>query len=121
MRGELKLLVFAAGIFILAYVLSLVYELPLYLLILSSSFFTGYSFLLNNRLEKAMRSENKNQFTQMFLGMTGIKMLSSLILLACVLAFSKHDKLNIGICVMCYYMFYTIFEVITWRGKLKQQ
>ena len=119
MSDKLKLLVFAAGVFIATYAASFWVELPLYLLIILSTFFTGFSFILNYRLEKAMHAENKNQFTQVFLGLTGIKMLSSLILLACTLAFTKHDKFNIGICIMAYYMLYTIFEVIIWRGKLK--
>ena len=119
MGDKLKLLVFAAGIFIATYALSTIVELPLYLLILLTFFFTGFSFIMNQQLEKAVKSENKNQFTQVFLGFTGIKMLSSLILLACMLALTKHDKLNIGVCIMSYYMLYTVFEVVLWRGKLK--
>ncbi len=121
MSDKLKLLVFSAGVFIATYALSFLVELPLYLLITLTLFFTGFSFILNMRLEKAMHAENKNQFTQVFLGLTGIKMLSSLILLACTLALSKHDKFNMGVCIMAYYMLYTIFEVLIWRGKLKHK
>lgn len=120
MSDKLKLLVFAAGVFIATYLLSLSVQLPLYLLITLSVFFTVFSLILNMQLEKALKSENKNQFTQVFLGLTGIKMLVSAILLACVLALSKHDKFNMGICIMIYYMLYTIFEVVVWRRKLKQ-
>ena len=119
MNDKVKLLVFAAGIFIAAYATSLLVELPLYLLILLSGFFTGFTFIFNLQLEKAVKAENKNQFTQVFLGFTGIKMLCSLILLACFLALSNHTKFNIGLCIMAYYMAYTVYEVIHWRGKLK--
>ena len=119
MNDKIKLLVFAAGVFIATYCASLIVELPLFLLILLTVFFTAFSFIMNMQLEKALRSENKNQFTNSFLGLTGIKMLGSLILLACVLALSKHDKFNMGICIMTYYMAYTVYEVIHWRGKLK--
>jgi len=120
MSDKVKLLVFAAGVFGATYASSFLVELPLYLLLILSAFFTGFSFILNMRLEKALLSKNKNHFTQAFLGLTGIKMLSSIILLACTLAFTKHDKFNIGICIMTYYMLYTIFEVIIWRVKLQQ-
>ena len=119
MSDKIKLLVFAAGVFIATYATSFIVELPLYLLITLSIFFTGFSFIFNAQLEKVLHSENKNQFTQVFLGLTGIKMLSSLIFLACMLSLTKHDKFNIGVCIMTYYMLYTIFEVIIWRGKLK--
>ncbi|HWY37616.1 MAG TPA: hypothetical protein VNY73_03590 [Bacteroidia bacterium] len=119
MSDKIKLLVFAAGVFIATYAVSFVVELPLYLLIILSVFFTTFSFILNIRLEKALHAENKNQFTYTFLGLTGIKMLASLVLLACTLALSKQNKFNMAICIMSYYMLYTIFEVITWRGKLK--
>ena len=119
MNDKIKLLVFAAGVFIATFAASFIVELPLYLLILLSVFFTAFTFIMNARLEKALQSENKNQFTYTFLGMTGIKMLGSLLVLAITLALSKHDKFNIGVCIMAYYMLYTVFEVIVWREKLK--
>src|SRR5438094_803946 len=112
MKDGVKLLVFSAGVFAVAYFSSLWIELPLYMLILLSFFFTGFSFIFNSQLQKAVKDENKNKFTHVFLGMTGIKMLSSLILLAFILALTTHDKLNSGVCIMAYYMFYTIFEVV---------
>ena len=118
MSDTVKLSIFAVALFAATFAASLIVELPLYLLILLTVFFFSFSMIFNNRLEKALHHENKNQFTQAFLGLTGVKMLLSMVLLACVMAFSKHDKFNIGICIMTYYMLYTIFEVIIWRKKL---
>jgi uncharacterized membrane protein len=118
MSDKVKLLVFAAGVFIATLLASRIVELPLYLLITLTVFFTSFTFVFNARLEMALKDENKNKFTQVFLGFTGIKMLCSLILLACVLALSKGVKFNLGICIMTYYMIYTVYEVIHWRKKL---
>ncbi|MGZ3862034.1 MAG: hypothetical protein ACXVPN_06705 [Bacteroidia bacterium] len=121
MSDKIKLLVFSAVLFGATLLASRVVELPLYLLILLSVFFTVFTWLFNSRLEKAQAHENKNKFTQVFLGFTGVKIFASLILLACVLALSNHHKFNLGICIMTYYMAYTVYEVIHWRSKLSDK
>ena len=68
--------------------------LPLYLLIVLTLFFAGFTLLLNFRLKKAMHAENQHQFTNAFLGLTALKMLCSCILLAVVLSTSKQNNLN---------------------------
>lgn len=120
MSDKIKLLVFSAVLFIATLLASRIVELPLYLLILLTVFFTAFTLIFNSQLDKAYSAENKNKFTQVFLAMTGMKMFASLILLACVLALSNHDKLNLGICIMTYYMAYTVYEVIHWRSKLSK-
>jgi len=119
MSDGIKLLVFSAGVFTAAFSLSFVLELPVFLLLLLTFFLTCFSFLFNWQLTKAFNDENKNKFTQVFMGMTGIKIFSSLIILAMVLFLTKQNKLHIGICIMSYYMLYTVFEVVLWRSKLK--
>ena len=118
MSDGVKLILFSAGVLAAAYGLSFVFELPLFLLLLLTFFFTCYTALLNWQLGKSLNDENKNKFTQVFMGLTGIKIFSSLILLALVLFFTGQNKLHIGICIMSYYMLYTTFEVVLWRGKL---
>ncbi len=118
MKDEVKLIIFSVAIFAAAYASSFLFDLPLVLLLLLSFYFTGFTFVLNARLQKALNDENKNKFTQVFMGLTGIKILSSLILLVCFLYMFKANKLHMGICTMSYYMLYTVFEVALWRKKL---
>lgn len=120
MSDEIKLGIFSAGVFGAAYGLSYVFELPLYLLLILTAFFSLFTLLLNMQLRKALHDENKNKFTQLFMGLTGVKIFSSLILLTLALFFIKGNKMHAGICIMSYYMAYTVFEVVLWRGKLKQ-
>jgi hypothetical protein len=119
MRDEVKLIIFSVVIFAAAYFSSFLFDLPLALLLLLTFYFTCFSYILNSLLQKAVNDENKNKFTQVFLGLTGIKILSSLILLVCFLYMFKGNKLHIGICTMGYYMLYTVFEVTLWKAKLK--
>lgn len=119
MSDEIKLFVFSAIVFAVGYGATYLFPLPFILLLLLSFYFTAYSWIFNKRLQKAYKDENKNKFTQVFVGLTGIKILSSLILLAVFLYLFKEDRLNIGVCVMGYYFFYTAFEVTLWRSKLR--
>lgn len=96
------------------------FNIALYYIAVLSIFFTGFSFVLNVRLQTALQSENKNQFTFAFLGLTGLKMLSCLFILLFGLYFATAGKLELGICTMSYYMLYTSFEVWHWMDKLKQ-
>ena len=118
MSDSIKLLVFSAGVFISAYASSCFFALPVYLPAILTVFFAGFTLLLNYCLKKALNSENKHQFTNAFLGLTGLKMLCSCILLAVLLSTAKQDNLQIGLCILAYYMLYTIFEVVIWKRKL---
>lgn len=118
MNDGVKLGIFSVLIFGAAYGLSFAFSLPLLLLLILSVYFSGFTFLLNRQLSAALQHENKNKFTQVFMGLTGIKIFSSLILLALSLFFFKDNRLYIGICIMCYYMLYTAYEVIFWRSRL---
>ena len=115
-----KLLIFSVLIFVTAIFLAKKFSIALSYVILLSIFFTGFSFILNMRLQNALKSENKNQFTFAFLGLTGLKMFSCLIILLFGLYFATTSKLELGICIMSYYMLYTTFEVWHWIGRLKQ-
>jgi hypothetical protein len=118
MSDAAKLLVFSAVVFAAAYGLSFLFPLPLLLLILLTFYFTSFTFIFNKQLVKAYSDENKNKFTQIFMGFTGIKLLSSLVLLVCFLYLFKENRMYIGICTMAFYFAYTTFEVILWKGKL---
>jgi uncharacterized membrane protein len=121
MRDELKLLIFSAVLLAIFFATSVFVPLPWPVLIVLSFFFTTFTFIFNARLKRALNDENKNKFVHVFLGFTGMKMLGSLVLLALILALVKHDRLNTGICVLVYYLLYTIFEVVLWTRKLKQK
>ncbi|MGZ3866024.1 MAG: hypothetical protein ACXVNR_06140, partial [Bacteroidia bacterium] len=118
MSDKIKLLVFSAVLFAATLFASRIIELPLYLPIVLTVFFTAFTLVFNSQLDKAYSAENKNKFTQVFLAMTGMKMFASMILLVYILALSSHDKFNLGVCIMTYYMAYTVYEVIHWRSKL---
>lgn len=119
MRDEMKLLMLSAGALALFFAASLFVELPWQVLIILSLVFTAFSLIFNARLKRALNDVNKNKFVHVFLGFTGAKMFGSLVLLAILLTVIKHDRLNIGICVLAYYLLYTIFEVALWTRKLK--
>jgi len=119
MKDQLKLLAFSALILGAALGASVLFPVPFKMLLILSFYFTFFTYLFNLQLQKAYDHENKNKFTQVYMGFTGIKMLSCLVLLVCFLYFFKDNKLNIGIFTMSYYMLYTIFEVILWKGKLR--
>ena len=119
MSDTLKLIIFGAVVFAAAFASSYIFPLPLLLLLLLSFYFTGFTFILNAALQKALADANKNKFTQLFMGLTGIKMLSSIILLIMFLYFFKDNRLHTGVCIMVFYMLYTIFEVVLWTRKLK--
>jgi len=119
MTDAVKLGIFSALVFLAAYGCSFIYTLPLALLLLLSFYFTAFSWIFNRQLQKAYADQNKNKFTQVFMGFTGIKILTSLVLLVVFLYLFKENKFTIGICTMAYYMLYTVFEVVLWRGKLK--
>lgn len=118
MSDDAKLFAFSVVILGAAYGLSFVFPLPFLLLALLTFYFTGFSYIFNKQLKKAYDHQNKNKFTQVFTGMTGIKLLTSLILLVAFLYVFKENRLYIGVCTMAYYMAYTTFEVILWKGKL---
>ena len=118
MSDAVKLLVFSAVTLAAAYGLSFLFPLPFLLLLLLSFYFTAFSFIFNKQLAMAYNNENKNKFTQVFTGLTAIKILTSLILLVCFLYMFKENKLYIGVCTMAYYFAYTVFEVVLWKGKL---
>ena len=119
MKDEVKLFIFSSILFAAAYGASSLFPLPFILLLVLSFYFTTFSWLFNSRLQKAYGDANKNKFTQVFMGFTGIKIISALALLVCFLSLFKENKLNIGVFTMAYYMLYTIFEVVLWKGKLK--
>jgi|GEM_PF-1351179 len=116
----IKLSIFSVLIFVTAVLLAQKFGISLYYIVVLSVFFTGFSFVLNMQLQRALTAENKNQFTFTFLGLTGLKMFSCLIILLFGLYFATASKLELGICTMAYYMLYTTFEVWHWMGKLKQ-
>lgn len=119
MKDGAKLFIFSAIVFALAYGASYLFPIPFALLLLLAFFFTSYTFIFNSRLQKAYNDENKNKFTFVFMGLTSIKMLSSLLLLAVCLYIFKEPRLNIGVYTLSYYMLYTVFEVALWKAKLK--
>ncbi|MHB8260296.1 MAG: hypothetical protein ACYDEC_08490 [Bacteroidia bacterium] len=107
-------------VFILAYFASQKFNIPLYYIVLLSGYFTAFSFMLNKQLQSSLQSENKNKFTNTFLALTALKMLSCLFILLFGLYFANQGKLAIGIATMGYYMLYTSYEVWYWLNKLKQ-
>jgi hypothetical protein len=115
-----KLLAFSVLIFVAAFLAAQKFGMPLYYIVLLSGFFTCFSFILNKQLQTALQDTNKNKFTNAFLGLTALKMFSSLFILLFGLYFIKENRFAIGICTMSYYMLYTVIEVWHWLGKLKQ-
>ena len=115
----LQLFIFSLLVFIIAYLSSQKFVIPLYYVVLLSIYFTGISFILNKQLQSALLAENKNKFTNTFLALTALKMFSCLIILLFGLYFANQGKLYIGIITMGYYMLYTGYEVWYWLGKLK--
>ncbi len=116
----IKLLIFSVLVFVLAILLAHKFSIAFFYIGVLSIFFTGFSFLLNMQLQKALTAPSKNQFTFTFLGLTGLKMFSCLTILLFGLYFATASKLELGICTMSYYMLYTTFEVWHWMGALKQ-
>lgn len=115
-----KLCILSTLIFIIAFFAAKKFNISLYYVIILSAWFTAFSIILNIRLQNSLKSANKNQFTFVFLGLTGLKMLSCLLILLFGLYFSADHKLELGVCTMSYYMIYTAFEVSHWLGKLKE-
>ena len=116
----LQLFIFSVLVFIIAYLSSQKFAIPPYYIVLVSVYFTGFSFILNKQLQRALLAENKNKFTHTFLALTALKMFSCLIILLFGLYFANQGKLYIGIATMGYYMVYTGYEVWYWLNKLKQ-
>ena len=116
----LQLLIFSVLVFTIAYLASQKFDIPLYYIVLLSGYFAAFSFILNNKLKSSLQSENKNKFTNTFLALTALKMLSCLFILLFGLYFAHQGKLAIGICTMGYYMLYTSYEVWYWLNRLKQ-
>jgi hypothetical protein len=116
----LQVFIFSLLVFIVTYIASLKFEIPLYYVVLLGVYFTGFSFMLNKQLQSALQAENKNKFTHTFLALTALKMFSCLVILLFGLYFANQGKMTIGICTMGYYMLYTGYEVWYWLGKLKQ-
>ncbi len=119
MTDTVKLLIFSVVLFAVAHLAMYLFHVDFLLIILLSIYFTGFSWLFNRQLQKAYDDENKNKFTQVFMGLSGIKILTSLILLVAFLYFFNDHRFNTGIYTMSYYMLYTVYEVIFWRSKLK--
>jgi hypothetical protein len=115
-----KLLIFSALIFVVAFLAAQKFNMAIYYIVLLSVYFTGFSFILNRQLQSTLQDKNKNKFTHTFLALTALKMFSCLIILLFGLYFATAGKLELGICTMGYYMLYTTFEVWHWMGKLKQ-
>jgi hypothetical protein len=116
----LQLFIFSMLVFVVTYVASLKFEIPIYYVVLLSVYFTGFSFILNKQLQTALQDNNRNKFTHTFLALTALKMFSCLILLLFGLYFAKEGKMAIGLSTMGYYMLYTSYEVWYWLRKLKQ-
>lgn len=116
----LQLFMFSVLVFIIAFLACQSFAIPLYYIVLLSTYFTGFSFILNKQLQKALQAENKNKFTNTFLALTALKMFSCLFILLFGLYFANQGKLYIGIITMSYYMLYTSYEVWFWLKKLKQ-
>ena len=60
MNDKVKLLVFAAGVFIATLLTSRIVELPLYLLITLTLFFTAFTFVFNSQLDQNNSINNNN-------------------------------------------------------------
>lgn len=116
----LQLLIFSVLVFIVGYFSSQKFVIPLYYIVLLSGYFTAFSFMLNKQLQSSLQSENKNKFTNTFLALTALKMLSCLFILLFGLYFAHQGKLAIGIATMGYYLLYTSYEVWYWLNRLKQ-
>ncbi len=119
MTDTKKLLVFSVILFAVARLALYLFPVHFLLILLLSIYFTGFSWLFNRQLLKAYNDDNKNKFTQVFMGLSGIKIITSLILLLVFMFLFKDNRLYTGIYTMSYYMFYTVFEVAFWRSKLR--
>ncbi len=79
-----------------------------------------FSILLHSLLSKSLGSENKNDFSYKFMGLTGMKMFASLIGIVILAMIFKTKVMAIGLQFLILYLAYTIFETVLLMKLVKQ-